>query len=46
MLFNFAGFMDTLALLIDTYWLFLLGALIVGVLVGWVAATTDASNSA
>ncbi len=45
MLFNIAGFMDTLALLIDTYWVFLLGALIVGAATGWVAATTDSSST-
>ncbi|MCF6301649.1 MAG: hypothetical protein L3J13_00320 [Devosiaceae bacterium] len=45
MLFNFTGFFDTLALLVDTYWVFLLGALIVGAFTGWVAATTDADTS-
>lgn len=45
MMFNIAGFLDTLALLIDTYWVFLLGALIIGAITGWVAASSDANTS-
>lgn len=29
---------DTIALLIDTYWMFLAAAIAIGIIVGWIAA--------
>ncbi len=37
--------LDSLALLIDTYWMFLVAALAIGVITGWVAANTDTQQN-
>jgi len=36
---------DSIALVIDTYWIFLLAALLIGVATGWFASSTDAPAS-
>ena len=36
---------ESIALLVDTYWMFLVGALALGVIVGWMAANKDANPS-
>ncbi len=36
---------DTIALLIDTYWVFLVAALLIGVVTGWFAALADEQAS-
>lgn len=37
--------LDSLALLIDTYWIFLAAALAIGVVVGWIAANADTKSN-
>ena len=36
--------LDRMAQLMDTYWPFLLAALIIGIITGWIAAQSDAKS--